>query len=80
MNSPIILKIDNNVYEYITLIPVIVIKIVEFHKDQNNCKVVLYVDDTLLLYAHKDENEIKKVLDYDLENVAKWFDLNVKKT
>ena len=51
----------------------------------NKCKVVLYADDTLLLYAHKDENEIKKVLEYDLENVAKWFDqnklhLNVKKT
>ncbi len=49
------------------------------------CKITLYADDTLLLFAHKDLNVIKQVLESDLANATFWLKenklhLNVSKT
>ncbi len=50
-----------------------------------NSKNVLYVDDTLLFYAHEDVNIIKRALEEHLKSASKWFEtnkrhLNVNKT
>ncbi len=49
------------------------------------CKAVLYADDTLLMCAHQDVEEIKKSLEEDISSASVWFKLNklhlnVKKT
>ncbi len=49
------------------------------------CNITLYADDTLLLFAHKDLNVIKQVLESDLTNATFWLketklNLNVSKT
>ncbi len=53
------------------------------HVKQYN--ITLYAGDTLLLFAHKDLNVIKQVLESDLANVTFWLKenklyLNVSKT
>ncbi len=50
-----------------------------------NCKLELYVNDTLLMCAHQDVEEIKKSPEDDLFSASVWFrhnklHLNVKKT
>ncbi len=40
------------------------------------CKVVLYADDTILMYSSQDLAEIKQCLEYDLNNASDWFHKN----
>ena len=49
-----------------------------------SCKIIMYADDTVLYYSHKDMKEIEKVLSQDLCMVPKWLHenelvLNLKK-
>ena len=49
------------------------------------CKVILYADDTALIYSNKNKTIIEKTLNQDMANVKLWLDsnkltLNVKKT
>ena len=49
-----------------------------------SCKMIMYADDTVLYYSHKDMKEIEKVLSQDLCTVSKWLQenelvLNLKK-
>ena len=49
-----------------------------------SCKMIMYVDDTILYYSHKDMKEIKKILSQDHCMVSKWLQenelvLNLKK-
>ncbi len=39
-------------------------------------KVVLYAEDTILLFAHKDPDIIKHTLETDLESAQHWFNCN----
>jgi hypothetical protein len=39
-------------------------------------KVVLYADDTAILYASKDTSEIQQVLTEDLRRAQNWLDSN----
>ena len=46
--------------------------------------MIMYADDTVLYYSHKDMKEIEKVLSQDLTTVSKWLQenelvLNLKK-
>ena len=41
-----------------------------------NCKMIMYADDTVLHYSHKDLKEIEKVLSQDLCKVSKWLQKN----
>ena len=46
--------------------------------------MIMYADDTVLYYSHKDMKEIEKVLSQDLCTVSKWLQenelvLNLKK-
>ena len=49
------------------------------------CKVILYADDTAIIYSDKQKALIEKHLNNDMEIVETWLDenrltLNVKKT
>ena len=49
-----------------------------------SCKMIMYADDTVLYYSHKDVKEIEKILSQDLCTVSKWLQenelvLNLKK-
>ena len=49
-----------------------------------SCKMIMYADDTVLYYSHKDMKEIERVLSQDLCKVPKWLQenelvLNLKK-
>ena len=49
-----------------------------------SCKMIMYANDTVLYYSHKDMKKIKKVLSQDLCTVSKWLQenelvLNLKK-
>ena len=49
-----------------------------------SCKMIMYVDNTVLYYSYKDMKEIGKVLSQDLCTVSKWLQenelkLNLKK-
>ena len=49
-----------------------------------SCRMIMYADDTILYYSHKDMKEIEKVLSQDLFTVSKWLQenelvLNLKK-
>ena len=52
----------------------------------NTCKVILYADDTAIIYSDKQKEQIEKHLNDDMANIVKtWLDenkltLNVKKT
>ena len=37
------------------------------------CDLLLYADDSCLLYQHKDVNEIEKQLSKDFSNICDWF-------
>ncbi len=55
------------------------------YMDVKQCNITLYADDTLLLFAHKDLNVIKQLLESDLSNATFWLKenklhLNVSKT
>ena len=46
--------------------------------------MIMYADDTVLYYSHKDVKEIEKILSQDLCTVSKWLQenelvLNLKK-
>ena len=46
--------------------------------------MIMYADDTILFYSHKDMKEIEKVLSQDLFTASKWLQenelvLNLKK-
>ena len=41
-----------------------------------SCKMIMYADDTVLYYSHKDMKEIEKVLSQDLCTVSKWLHKN----
>ena len=41
-----------------------------------SCKMVMYADDTVLYYSHKDMKEIERVLSQDLCKVPKWLKEN----
>ncbi len=61
-----------------------VIYINDFTQSINLCKVVLYADDTILLFANKDPDIIKHTLETDLQSAQHWFNckklnLNVSK-
>ncbi len=61
-----------------------VIYINDFTQSINLCKVVLYADDSILLFADKDPDIIKHTLETDLESVQQLFNcyklnLNVSK-
>ncbi len=53
-----------------------VIYINNFIQSINLCNVVLYADDTILLFAHKDPDIIKHTLETDLEGAQHWFNCN----
>ncbi len=53
-----------------------VIYINDFTQSIKLCKVVLYADDTILLFADKDPNIIKHTLETDLESSQHWFKCN----
>ena len=38
-----------------------------------NSNLLLYADDSCLMFQHKDVEEIKKVLNNDFENICDWF-------
>ena len=40
------------------------------------CKVILYADDTLLLFAHQDINVITETFESDLQSASVWFNMN----
>ena len=49
------------------------------------CKVILYADDTAIIYSDKQKEQIEKHLNDDMAIVKTWLDenkltLNVKKT
>ena len=49
-----------------------------------SCRMIMYADDTVHYYSHKDMKEIEKVLSQDLCTVSKWLQenelvLNLKK-
>ncbi len=50
-----------------------VIYINDFTQSINLCKVVLYADVTILLFAHKDLDIIKHTLATDLESAQHWL-------
>ena len=35
--------------------------------------LLLYADDTCILYQHKDDEQIEKRLNEDFENLCNWF-------
>ena len=39
----------------------------------NNCKLMLYADDSAILYSHKNPDVISNVLGQELENCSKWL-------
>ncbi len=45
----------------------------DFTQSINLCKVVLYADVTILLFANKDPDIIKYTLETDLESAQHWF-------
>ncbi len=53
-----------------------VIYINVFTQSINLCKVVFYADDTSLLFADKDTDIIKHILETDLESAQHWFNCN----
>ncbi len=53
-----------------------VIYINDFTQSINLCKVVLYADDTILLFANKDPDIIKHTVETDLESAQHWFNCN----
>ena len=38
-----------------------------------NCKLLLYVDDSVLLVSGKDVNRIEAILSNELQNVSNWL-------
>ena len=44
------------------------------------CKVILYADDTAIIYSDKQKEQIEKHLNDDMAIVKTWLDENVKKT
>ena len=42
----------------------------------SKCKVILYADDTALIYSHKSKDAIQDVLSTELCKVKNWLDLN----
>ena len=38
-----------------------------------SCKLILYADDSAILYSHKDPSIISSVLGKELENCSKWL-------
>ena len=51
----------------------------------DKCKIVLYADDTVLMFLHSDVNTIQQHFDSDLENASRWLcnnklHLNINKT
>jgi len=50
-----------------------------------NCKIVMYADDTTLLFRSSDPASLQTHLDYNMEQISSWFfknklTLNIKKT
>ncbi len=39
----------------------------------NKCKIVLYADDTVLMFYHPDLNSIQLHLESDIEHASKWL-------
>ena len=39
----------------------------------SNCKLILYADDSAILYSHKDPSTISQVLGKELESCSKWL-------
>ena len=41
-----------------------------------NCKILMYADDTVLYYAHKDVKIIEQKLTEDMSRLSEWFERN----
>ena len=41
-----------------------------------NSKISLYADDTLLIYSHKDLEEVNRCMQSDMDRVSKWCNEN----
>jgi retron-type reverse transcriptase len=42
----------------------------------NNCKILMYADDTVIYYSHKDIEVIEKKLQDDLASITSWLQQN----
>ena len=42
----------------------------------DKCKVILYADDTALLYSHTDSQQVETVLNQEIKNVTEWLNQN----
>ncbi len=38
-----------------------------------SCELMLYADDSCLIYQHKDVNEIEKILNRNFSDLCDWF-------
>ena len=38
-----------------------------------HCKMIIYADDTVLFYNHKDQQEIEKVLSEEFGTLSSWL-------
>ena len=78
-------NIDIGVPQGSILGPLLFIIYINSLPEHINCKVVMYADDTSLLLSSKDPKNLEHMLNYNLNNIAKWFSaneltLNIKKT
>ena len=39
----------------------------------SKCKLILYADDSAILFSHKDPDIIRQVLGKELQNCSKWL-------
>ena len=53
-----------------------IIFINDFPSVVTNCEVFLYADDTAIMYSAKNDSEIERVINQDLELVSTWMNTN----
>ena len=56
----------------------------DLHTEVNECKILLYADDTVVYFSHKNVSHLETILNEEVNKVAKWMSnnhliLNLKK-